>query len=320
MEEQFENNYSESCLTNDGMKYLKVRTLVDTESLKRSSRLKAALAKKGIQYSAVNRKEILSIRRQLFSQIGNHNELDDIIRIVFSQLFGDINHDSLKQALTQVATNGDEYWAGWNSVYRDDIRAHIQHNFVREPSITDLRSLLRKIDAELSPVVKGYTVISWYNQWSSTIIERIFQTHARVVPTVRRIDKVDFFLRNIPIDLKMTFLPEQFIRQAKRNLGARDDSAVIDIVRDQPLVLAKWLYENQGEFRFSDSNRLFIVLMDENDLSQSWKLKSDFELIESDARKYLESNDTLPSVEWDYEGDRISGHYRTHSDVLLIAR
>jgi len=54
--------------------------------------------------------------------------------------------------------------------------------------------LFEKISKELDPVVKGYTIISWFNQWSSAIIEQFFLSNPKVIPTARRIDKVDFFL------------------------------------------------------------------------------------------------------------------------------
>jgi len=43
--------------------------------------------------------------------------------------------------------------------------------------------------------------------------------------------------------------------------------------------LAVWLYENQGAQRFGADNRLFIVLLDKNDIERSWELKRDFDLV-----------------------------------------
>jgi hypothetical protein len=40
-----------------------------------------------------------------------------------------------------------------------------------------------------------------------------------------------------------------------------------------PLELMKWLYEEQGLRRFDAANRFFIILIDSNNLEESWKLK-----------------------------------------------
>jgi len=46
-----------------------------------------------------------------------------------------------------------------------------------------------------------------------------------------------------------------------------------------PTDLAIWMYENQGEQRFGDDNRLFVVLFDAKNPEDSWKLKRDFNLV-----------------------------------------
>jgi hypothetical protein len=91
-------------------------------------------------------------------------------------------------------------------------------------------------------------------------------------------------------------------------------------VKEEPLDLATWLYENQGEPRFSDNNRIFIVLIDENDVSESWKLKAEFDLINEKVDTFLDNQSPIPEIEWDFEGDRIEGHFKTYSDVILMTR
>jgi hypothetical protein len=273
-----------------------------------------------IEFEEINRAAITSIRKGLYESGIEDNSLDETIMAVYRELSININYDILKRNLQRIAQTGDSYWEGWNGVYRDNIRDHIQHRFVRDPSIQTLDALLQKIEQDLTPVVRGYTVISWFNQWTSTIIERFFMENPHVTPTVRRIDKVDFFFLDIPFDLKITFLPEQYAREKRRELGTRSDLDVINSVIDEPLDLAKWLYENQGEPRFSDNNRIFIVLIDEDDLSRSWKLKAEFDLINEKVHRYLDNQTAVPEVRWDFDGDRIRGHFATYGDVLLITR
>jgi hypothetical protein len=89
-------------------------------------------------------------------------------------------------------------------------------------------------------------------------------------------------------------------------------------VKDQPLNLAKWLYKNQGEARFSDSHRLFIVLVNEHSPEQSWKLKSELSRIQEVVYPYLTRTTQLPQVTWKFQGRRTSGTFTTHADVLIV--
>ena len=61
-----------------------------------------------------------------------------------------------------------------------------------------------------------------------------------------------------------------------------------------------WLYANQGEMRFGAENRLFVILVDANDISQSWKMKRAFTLIEPKVNSYLDnfSEGTLKKIDF----------------------
>lgn len=55
--------------------------------------------------------------------------------------------------------------------------------------------------------------------------------------------------------------------------------------------LAKLLYENQGAMRFGSENRLYLVLIDKQDIQNSWEMKRDFGRLETEINKYLDSFD-----------------------------
>jgi len=177
-----------------------------------------------------------------------------------------------------------------------------------------------RIEGELNPTVRGYTIISWYNQWTSALIEYFILNHPQVVPAVRRINKVDFFFRKIPLDLKVTFVPQGYMTWLRRNDIAQNMTQVLKHVQAEPLTLARWLYENQGEARFSDSHRLFLVLCDEEQPEASWKLKADFDGIYTRLDQYFTSTDSLPTLDWQFKGQSIRGNYQTLTDVVLVTR
>ena len=64
---------------------------------------------------------------------------------------------------------------------------------------------------------------------------------------------------------------------------------ILSEAKGNPKVLAKWLYENQGEMRFGSENRLYLVLVDTDDFTGSWKLKRNMDLLKPAIECYLHS-------------------------------
>lgn len=72
---------------------------------------------------------------------------------------------------------------------------------------------------------------------------------------------------------------------------------ILQEVQANPKLLAKWLYENQGEMRFGSENRLFLVLVDTEDFNNSWKLKRNIDLLKPTVENYLDNfNQTTCTV------------------------
>ncbi len=63
----------------------------------------------------------------------------------------------------------------------------------------------------------------WYNHWSSILIEQLFKKHPVVLPTVGQVKKVDFFVDGVPFDLKVTYLPANFIEKKRKELGLKPE-------------------------------------------------------------------------------------------------
>jgi hypothetical protein len=321
LERDYDKQFSKMSITPEGVRYLKIRTLIDIETLKASEFLRNTF---NIKESEIKKSSLGDLRRNIFldKKISKHR-LNELLKKVYEdvKVFRGINLKSLKRSLSKIANEGDEYWNSWNSVYRDDIRQHIQRHFVR--NIESYEELLKKISKELNPVVKGYTIISWFNQWSTAIIEDFILSHPKVIPTARRIDKVDFFFLEIPFDLKITFIPAEYISLSIKNCVIRDREQIVEEIKNNPQRLIKWLYENQGEPRFSDSHRLFIILADAESLDRSWKLKAHFPIIQGEIDSFLCSHNSkkdIPFIKWEFKGNKIRGSWKTYSDLILITK
>lgn len=82
--------------------------------------------------------------------------------------------------------------------------------------------------------------------------------------------------------------------------------------------LIRWLYEEQGERRFDSANRLFLILIDKDNLDESWKLKRNIDFLKESVNLYLDKfkiNDNLKII-FDWQDEK----YTSISDALFIVR
>lgn len=59
----------------------------------------------------------------------------------------------------------------WGGSFGNSLEKNIVDNYVK------------KIETELFSSLQGYTLNSWYNHWTSILIEDIFKDHTNVLPT-----------------------------------------------------------------------------------------------------------------------------------------
>lgn len=98
-------------------------------------------------------------------------------------------------------------WGGSNG---NSLEKNIVNNYVKK--IQSYQKINEEIEGNLFSSLRGYTLNSWYNHWTSILIEDIFKDHPKVLPTVGLIKKIDFFIQNRPFDLKVTYFPEGFMK------------------------------------------------------------------------------------------------------------
>ena len=261
-----------------------------------------------------------------------HRLLDDYTRKVSRSQIESIDEQKLVSELYKLKT------FDWGGDYQNSLDKYLVSRYIKvgNPSYDNL---LAKLETEISMAVQGYVLNSWYNYWCSVLIENIFKSHPAVLPTIGKIKNVDFFINDTPFDLKVTYLPAEYIKQKRKANGLpteltflknrakeagilydkrakpndihyeitekmrdRDDVfckrtltqlrketlSILCAARQQPKALAKWLYENQGEMRFGAENRLFLVLADTNNFTDSWKLKRNIDLLKPSIISYLD--------------------------------
>jgi len=166
-----------------------------------------------------------------------------------------ISDEDLKKELAKVKT------FSWG-VVQGQLDRKIQAEYVRK--IVRYEDLLNNVEAKLHNDVTNYVICTWFNHWTTVLIEEHISTHRNVIPTIKNKKGIDIFFDGQPFDLKVTYLPNKYnLTSAIKN----------------PSDLAIWMYENQGKQRFGDDPRLFVILLDKDNPERSWELKRDFDFI-----------------------------------------
>ena len=336
----------------EGRRYLKLRSLNRTEYLERL-----------FQTAGIARPDVGA--RQLFDAAFNGGISTATIERCARDIYCE---EREKRRVRETVLVNQLYRVqefNWGGLHQNSLEKTIVDNYVKK--ITDYEELCRCVENELLASMRGYVVCSWYNHWTSIIIEDIFKDHVNVLPAVGLVKKIDFFVRDVPFDLKVTYLPEGYLKEKRQDADLRPEltllkraarahglpistdladaallqdlwakvsdhpspeckiliaelvnfrNALVADLEGDPDELIRWLYENQGDRRFDASNRFFLVLVDQRNYFDSWKLKRAKPLMEEKIRGYLDAcgNDPGRRIEFTWKGELFS----TVSDVLVI--
>ncbi|MBP5562087.1 MAG: hypothetical protein J6X70_09895 [Muribaculaceae bacterium] len=122
-----------------------------------------------------------------------------------------VDEEKLKADLYKV-----QYYA-WGGDHNNSLDKHLVSRYVKV--ISEYDNLVSK-QGEIANNAWNYVQNSWYNNWTSYLIESLFKRHPRVISAVGEIKSVDFFIDDFPIDLKVTFFPNQYMdEKIKAKLG-----------------------------------------------------------------------------------------------------
>lgn len=338
----------------EGILWLKVRAIC------RGRQLKEFLEDNDIVLSAT---KVSDKNRELFGILAKRVDasiiLDRFLQCINHEWYNEMGVDieQLKEDLYKI-----QYYS-WSGDQNNSLDKYFISRYVK---IISKFSDLQGRQSEIGANAWNYVQNSWYNNWTSFIIESLFKQNPRVISAVGEIKSVDFFIDEYPIDLKVTFFPNQFMGQKLKGILGTSEKSWLkkkckdlgilcdtkasesqqiytlteklkeigrsDVIRElevakckiieesqrNPIELIKWLYENQGEMRFGAENRLYLILADSNNFTQSWKMKRAFSLIEPKIRQYIEnfSSNSLKKIEFEYKKKM----YSTLSDILFVVK
>jgi len=112
----------------------------------------------------------------------SHMLLDSFIREKCIEQQHDIDTEKLVSELYKLK------YFDWGGDYKNALDKYLVDRFIKVHQSFEI--LVSKFDTEINRAVQGYVLCSWYNHWSSILIEHIFKTHSAVLPTVGQVKKL----------------------------------------------------------------------------------------------------------------------------------
>lgn len=353
----FKNNDFPS-IENDerGIRFLKLR------SMSRKATMEEFCGIHNINIEHLNSREYFSFVFELTEITDTH--LNEFINLKYQEerLERVENQDYLVDQMNRLMS------FDWGGSFGNSLEKNIVNNYVKK--IQSYDRINDEIEGNLLSSLRGYTLNSWYNHWTSILIEDLFKDHNSVLPTVGLVKKIDFFINDIPFDLKVTYFPEQLLKDKLRDIGygneltklkqicrqlnifiptdlkpkelklhlhniisedQREEAKafiltikehkrnIITEAEENPTELKKWFYENQGEARFDASNRFFLVLTDETDMINSWKLKRNIVFLRDNINTHLDNLlMDMTSLETEFYWHQDQQTYNCKSDILFL--
>lgn len=230
----------------NGILWLKIR------AISRSKQISKFLAENRLTLSST---KISLMNRELFDLLEKREDADNMLNSFLRNLnyewYENLNVD--KEALKEDLYKVQSY--SWGGDQNNSLDKYLVSHFVKT---IDNFSELEQRKGEIASNAWNYVQNSWYNNWTSFLIESLFKQNERVISAVGEIKSVDFFIDDFPIDLKVTFFPNQFmeeklkvilgksklswLKREAKNVGITVDSK--ESASQQVYMLKEKLYEN----------------------------------------------------------------------------
>ena len=199
--------------TADGLRYLKLKSLSRREHLER------LFSEASITPTSTG---VRNLFREAYDTASlNLSKIDEVIGLIYEEERSErrSSEDELVSHLYRLNV------FDWGGLHQNSLEKTIVDNYVKK--IADYDTLNDKIENELHNSLRGYVLCSWYNHWTSILIEDVFKDHSKVLPAVGLVKRIDFFINDVPFDLKVTYLPEGFIKDVRRSDGKRPELTLL---------------------------------------------------------------------------------------------
>ena len=125
---------------------------------------------------------------------------------------------------------------------------------------------------------EAYAIRRWFNHHTHDQILKLFYAHLEIQPEPnRRHRTIDFYLRGLPFDLKLSLFPRAYPQP-------------LLYAQQHPHHLAQWQYDYQSrQGRYHTDNRFFIILHNQAQPELSWQLRRDFATLDRLIANFLQA-------------------------------
>lgn len=218
----------------DGILWLKVRAVSRKQLIEPfASMIKLSLSSSKVDGQA----------REMYAWLLCHPEavtyLDDFLKNRNNEFYRakGVDEEQLKQDLQRITTYE------WGGDQNNNLDKYLIGRFVKPISSYD--RLCSKRD-EIQQNSWNFIQTSWYNNWTSYLIESQFKKHTRVLSAVGETKSVDFFIGDIPFDLKVTYFPKEYLdSKIKDTLGNKSLAWLSKQARKHKIVVNKDYPDNE---------------------------------------------------------------------------
>lgn len=207
--------------------------------------------------------------------------IDDIVNFIMSKKEDILRVRKMNEKfLISIVEDMDVVNCGIRNDQVDDIIKP----FVRNKEFTSLDDMTNELDNKLLPRIRNYVYWSYFNQSSNDLIENSFYTHPSIIPTLRKIHDIDFFIKIenkiIPFDLKITHISDDFFNTYSEGLNeSTKDDSFESIGNESEFKKIKDIYKNaKNRFNLPNYGKLsklemLDILKEQNDAEINEKIK-----------------------------------------------
>lgn len=277
-----------------------------------------------------NKIDTSDTKKLLCNSYNSDVTIDDIVKFIMSK----------KEDILQVRKMNEKFLISIvedmdvvNCGIRNDQVDDIIKPFVRNKEFTSLDDMTSELDNKLLPRIRNYVYWSYFNQLSNDLIENSFYMHPSIIPTLRKIHDIDFFIKIedkiIPFDLKITHISDDFFNTYSEGLNeSNKDDSFESIGNESELKKIKDIYKNaKNSFNLPNYGGLgklemLEILKEQNNA----EINDEMELIyENRLNMVNEISKNIKPLEWwnyKFQGERLFSNnnrffvFLTHKSVF----
>lgn len=255
-----------------------------------------------------------SSKKELLKNAYNSDvKIDDIVNYIMSKKETILHKRKLNEDfLISIVEEMDIVNCGIRNDQVDDIIKP----FVRNKNFTSLAEVTSELDNELLPRIRNYIYWSYFNQLSNDLIENSFYSHPSIIPTLRKIHDIDFFIKVndkiLPFDLKITHISDEFFNKYSEGLKKSTSyDSYVSFGNDSELKKIKKIYKTfKNEFslpKYGKLNKLELIEILKNQNNSSINEKID-QIYDDRYNMIKEISNNIEPLEWwnyKFQGERL---------------